>query len=330
MDYRKSEAKEAARAQFHGVWTAITTPFTADGDLDETGLRHNMRHFTDGLHVEGVFCTGVMGEFWSLTKEERKRAVEIVVEEARGKCRVIAHTAHSSARETVELTLHAQEVGADFTIFINPYYPPAQEGGIYDWFAFVSARVDIGMWMFDAGYSGYHFSPELTARIADLENVCGIKLGAPIEHYAAVKRLCGDRIVMSHPSERDWLMLMRDYGQQVHNSSPAPYLLQTPDFLRIREYTAAGLAGRYEEAAAISRELDPLRALYEKWMAAPWARERIVPNAYLKAWSELLGMAGGPVRPPLQQITEAERAELRADLERVGLLARVPATAQAR
>src|SRR5205823_2834116 len=93
MDYRKSEAKEAARAQFHGVWTAITTPFTADGELDEAGLRHNMRHLTDGLHVEGVFCTGVMGEFWSLTKEERKRAVEIVVEEARGKCGVIAHTA---------------------------------------------------------------------------------------------------------------------------------------------------------------------------------------------------------------------------------------------
>src|SRR5262245_31213467 len=330
MDYRKAEAKEAARAQFHGVWTAITTPFTADGELDEAGLRHNMRHITDGLHVEGVFCTGVMGEFWSLTKEERKRAVEIVVEEARGKCRVIAHTAHSSARETVELTLHAQEVGADYAIFINPYYPPAQEGGIYDWFTFVSARVDIGMWMFDAGYSGYHFSPELTARIADLENVCGIKLGAPIEHYAAVKRLCGDRIVMSHPSEGDWVMLMRDYGQQVHNPSPAPYLLQTPRYLRIREYTAAGLAGRFDEAAAISRELDPLRALYEKWMAGPWARERVVPDAYLKAWSELLGMAGGPVRPPLPQITEAERAELRADLERAGLLARVPATVQAR
>jgi 4-hydroxy-tetrahydrodipicolinate synthase len=80
MDYRKAEAKEAARAQFHGVWTAITTPFTLDGDLDEAGLRHNMRHVTDGLHVEGVFCTGTMGEFWALTGAERRRVVEIAEE----------------------------------------------------------------------------------------------------------------------------------------------------------------------------------------------------------------------------------------------------------
>ena len=59
-----------------------------------------MRYLTGTLHVDGVFCTGVMGEFWSLTKEERKRIVEIVVEEARGKCGVIAQTGSTSAHET--------------------------------------------------------------------------------------------------------------------------------------------------------------------------------------------------------------------------------------
>jgi hypothetical protein len=82
--------------------------------------------------------------------------------------------------------------------------------------------------MFDTTYSAYSYSPALTARIADLENVCGINLGRSMEHYTAVQRLCGDLIVMSHPSEADWLRLMRDHGQQVHMSSPAPYLLQTP------------------------------------------------------------------------------------------------------
>src|SRR6266852_5158603 len=101
MNYTKFEAKEAAKAEFHGLWAAITTPFTQDGQLDEPGLRQNMRYFTDVLHLDGVFCTGNMGEFWALTKEERLRAVEVVLEEARGKCKVIAHTAHHSARETV-------------------------------------------------------------------------------------------------------------------------------------------------------------------------------------------------------------------------------------
>ena len=131
MNYRKSEAKEAAKSQFHGIWTAITTPFTPDFELDEAGLRSNMKRVAD-LKIEGVFCTGVMGEFWSLTKEERKRIVEIVVEEAhRRNVKVIAHTAHHSAHETVELTRHAEDVGADFAILMNPYYPPPSEQTIY-------------------------------------------------------------------------------------------------------------------------------------------------------------------------------------------------------
>src|SRR3954451_23639780 len=97
MQYRKAEAKEAARRQFRGLWAAITTPFTADGELDEDGLRRNMRHYTDELHIEGIFCTGNMGEFWALTHDERLRIVEIVVEEARGKCLTIAQTAHHAA-----------------------------------------------------------------------------------------------------------------------------------------------------------------------------------------------------------------------------------------
>lgn len=325
MNYCKSEAKEAARAQFRGLWAAITTPFTSDLQVDEAGLRHNMQHLTRGLKIEGVFCTGAMGEFWSLTKEERKRIVEIVVEEARrGGCKVIAHTAHHSAHETVELTRHAQEVGADFAILMNPYYPPASEDTIYEWFRFVASRVDIGIWMFDAAYSGYAFSPELTARIAGIENLCGLKVPRPLEHYATVQKLCGDKIVMSNPNENDWLMMMRDYGQKVYQSSPVPYLAQTPTWLPMREYTELGLQGRFDEAATAAERLEPLYKLTSKWMRLSWANKKLLPIAYVKAWSELMGMAGGPVRPGLPQITEKERKELRIDVDGTGLLSRVP------
>jgi 4-hydroxy-tetrahydrodipicolinate synthase len=320
MDYRKSEAKEAARAKFRGLVAAITTPFTPDGEIDEAGLRHNMRHLTANLGIAGVFCSGVMGEFWSLTKEERKRIVEIVCEEARGKCLVIAHTAHHSAHETVELTRHAEDVGADFAIYMNPYYPPANEDMIYDWFAFVAERVNIGIWMFDAAYSGYGLSAALTARIADIENVCGIKIPRPIDHYVAVKKLVGDKIVMSQPDEVSWLMLMRDHGQRVHQSSPTPYLYQTAESRPMHDYTELALAGRFAEAEPISQSLAPLRALHDKWLRGRWLNEKIIPIAYLKAWSEMLGLAGGPVRPPLLPISPAERERLHAELAQTGLL----------
>jgi len=325
MNYRRSEAKEAARAQFRGVWAAIATPFTKDGALDEAGLRSNMRHFTGGLGVAGIFCAGTMGEFWALTKEERKRVVEIVVEEARGKCKVIAHTGHHSAEETVDLTRHAQEVGADFAVVINPYYPVSGEQAIYEWFKAVVSKVDIGVWMFDTAFSGLSLSAPLTARIAEFENVCGIKVSRPLPHYAEVKRLCGDKIVLSHPSETDYLTLMRDYGMRVHMSSAAPFLMQTASWKPMHEYSELGLAGRFDEAKKVRDSFSPLREIHEKWMREPWLKHQLIPIAYLKAWSEMLGMAAGPVRAPLLQITDEERATMRADLEGCGLLARVPA-----
>ena len=328
MNYQKSEAKEASRAQFRGLWAAITTPFTADYAVDEAGLRRNMRHLTQGLHIEGVFCNGVNGEFWALTKEERKRIVEIVVEEAqRGGCKVIAHTGHHSAHETLELTRHAEQAGADFAVVMNPYYPPMSEDTVYDWFKFVADRVNIGIWMWDALYSAYNFSPELTARIAGIENVCGLKVSRnanSLEHYAKVKKLCGDKIVISEPTESRWLQMMRDYGQRVLNSVPVPYLFQTASWLPVREYTELGLQGRFDEAAAVSKTLDPLREVQKRWMLAKWVNEKTLGIAYIKAWSEMLGMAGGPVRPGLPQITVEERRAMRADVERTGLLARIP------
>ena len=78
MNYHKSEAKAAARAQFRGVWAAITTPFTPDDQLDEAGLRRNMRHFTDGLGVNGRElrrdCRGPVG--LAMTQGVSLRGVE--------------------------------------------------------------------------------------------------------------------------------------------------------------------------------------------------------------------------------------------------------------
>jgi 4-hydroxy-tetrahydrodipicolinate synthase len=320
MKYRKSEAKDASFEQFRGVWAAIATPFTADDQIDEAGLRHNMRHMTETLAIDGIFCTGTMGEFWALTKEERKRVVEIVVEEARGKCKVIAHTGHHSPNETIDLTRHAQDVGADFAIVINPYYPAASEDAIYAWFEVVARRVDIGIWMFDTAYTcGVHLSPQLTARIAGIENICGIKIGRPIDHYVAVKKLCGDRIVVSHPSESDCLRLMREHGQRVHMSSAAPFLMQTASSTPMRDYVELALTGKFEEAERVSRALQPIRDVHEKWLREPWLRYKVIPIAQLKAWSQYLGLAGGRVRAPLLDLTAQQREELHRDLDRVGL-----------
>ena len=88
----------------------------------------------------------------------------------------------------------------------------------------------------------------------------------------------------------------------------------------MHDYTELGLAGRFAEAEPIYRSIQPLRELHDKWLRARWLNEKIIPIAYIKAWSEMLGLAGGPVRPPLLQATTAERQALRTELEQTGLL----------
>jgi 4-hydroxy-tetrahydrodipicolinate synthase len=319
VDYLRSEAKRAARERFTGLWAAITTPFAADGTLDEAALRRDLDRLTGDLRIDGIFCGGVMGEFWALSGAERRRLVEVVVACCRGKCPVLAHTGHHAAAETIELTRHAEQAGADFAVVINPYYPPASDEGLLAWYTHVCGQVGIGVWLFDTGYSGVALPADLIARLAAIENVVGIKVGRPQARYLELLDRFGDQILVCSPHEETWLENMRDHGQRVYMSSAMPYLYQTPTWQPMRDYTALALRGETAKAAEIAATLDPVRAVAGRWLRG---RERTIDNiTSIKAWAGLVGMSGGAVRPPLVPHTRAELAELAAGLAAVGLLA---------
>ena len=80
MDYPKAEAKQAARERFTGLWAATIVPFAPAGGIDEAALRADLDRLTGDLGVDGIFCGGVMSEFWALSGAERRRLVELVVE----------------------------------------------------------------------------------------------------------------------------------------------------------------------------------------------------------------------------------------------------------
>ncbi len=328
MEYTRAEAKQAARERFTGLWAAITAPFDASGELDVAALRGDLDRLTGSLHIDGIFCGGVMSEFWSLTGRERRRLVEVVVDATRGKCPVLAHTGHTSAEQAIELTEHAQKAGADFAVLINPYYPAASEEGLYRWFRRVCGAVDIGIWLFDTAYSGVSLSLGLVERLAAIENVCGIKVGRDHTHYLRVLDRVGDQIMVCEPHEGTWLANMREHGQRCFMSSAAPYLYQTPEWQPMREYTALALGGDFAAASQVAATLDPVRAVAAKWLHGKPRKADAL--ASIKAWAGLVGMSGGPVRPPVLPHTEAEVAELATDLDAVGLLPGSGASARVR
>ena len=148
-----------------------------------------------------------------------------------------------------------------------------------------------------------------------------VKISRPLAHYVAVRNLCGERIVMSSPNESDFLMMMREHGQRVHQSSASPYLIQTAGRQEMHAYTELALAGRFDEAAAVSVRLDPLRKVSHRWIMSRWRETGVIPIAAIKEWSAMLGMAAGPVRTPLLQMDDGDRAAMRKDLEATGILA---------
>ena len=318
--YSRSEAKSYARANLRGVWGAIPYPITADDELDEAGLRNNIRYCLDNALFDGIYCGHFMSEFWAFTTGERKRAAAIVIEESRGRVPVMIHTGHTSVKESVELSHHAESLGADYLAVGNPYFMAYTDEQIYAYFQYISERTDAGILITNTGYTGITLSPELINRLADLENIIAVKDSPKLPHVLEALRLAGDRILVSNPDESNWFTLLVEHGCQLYMSSASPFLLQKPGDTPIKDYTRLALEGRVDEAAAIARAMDPRRKVFDKWMRDPWPTRRLMPIAYLKAWCDLMGMVGGAVRPPLLPITDEERAELSRDIESVGLL----------
>ena len=147
-------------------------------------------------------------------------------------------------------------------------------------------------------------SPELCARIADLPNIVAIKYSVPREMYTKLTRLAGDKLIVSTASEEEWLDNIIELNWQVYLCSSPPYLLQTADDRRMRDYTDAAFAGDHAKARAISATLDPLRAALKR------TRPGDKPQSAQKYWQDLLGQTGGAVRRPMLELTDIERAAI--------------------
>lgn len=160
----------------HGILTALIAPFTSDGALDEDGLKNLVERSIAG-GVNGLVTCGSTGEFSAMTHEERKRVVEIVVQAAAGRVPVVAQTGATTACEAIELTRHAEQVGADVVMIVTPYYEPISVEETVDYLKTVAASVSIPVMLYNIPpATGINLDPALVERLADeIPNVRYIK-----------------------------------------------------------------------------------------------------------------------------------------------------------
>ena len=316
MEYCRSEAKAYARANLKGIWAAALQPFAPDLSIDEAGMRANLRHWVEDLGIDGVFIAGKQGEFFSMTVEERKRVFEIAVDALRGTgAGTIMSCSDQNLDTVIGLARHAEAVGADYVVVHAPvlHFVTDRDRTLLEYYRTISNAVEIGIALWSHPDSGYLMSPELCARIAELPNVVAIKYSVPRPMYVELTRLAGDRLLVSTASEDEWLDNILELGWQLYLCSSPPYLLQTAMDRRMREYTDLALAGNAGEARRIRDSLEPVR------QALKQTRPGAKPHAHQKFWQELLGQAGGRVRPPMLELTRIEQAAVRAAFEGCGL-----------
>lgn len=295
-----------------GLWAAIHTPFRANGSLDEKGVKRNLRYFRHALGLDGIFCNGLMGEYWALNMRERKRIHELVTDESSSGLAVSILVNHHTLSETVDLARHAARAGTDYVAVMNPAVGPRSDETLYRYFRTVCDAVDARVILFNTPASGYCMSPRLIARIVRAGNVAGLKT-TDTERATAVVRILCPKLVVSDPLEKHWLRNLKKYGQKVLYADPEPYLFQTAESKPIADYTVAFRRGDIRSAQGIGRSLNPIRRIFDYWIMAP-LRDGRMPNAALKFWSGFLGLSAGPVRSPLIELSDREKRNLAARL----------------
>ena len=316
MKYNKSSAKDYARENFRGVWAATATPFNEDLSLNEAGFRSNLQHWARTLRLGGLFVSGKQGEFFSMSVAERKRTFELAVEEAAGHCGIVTSCSDTNLDVVLDLARHSQNIGADYIVVHSPvlHFHHDAEATVYEYYRYLSEQLDIGIALWNHPDCGYIMRPELCARIAELPNIVAIKYSVDRALYARLTALAGDKILVSTASEEEWLDNIVELGWRLYLCSTPPFLLQTANDQRINDYTRLAFGGKVAQAREVRDSLEPARAAFKS------ARPSGTPQAYTKYWMELLGQVGGPVRRPLLNLTDAEKAATREAFARSGLV----------
>ena len=153
----------------------------------------------------------------------------------------------------------------------------------------------------------------MCARVADLPNVVAIKYSVPREMYARLTRLAGDKLIVSTASEDEWLDNILELDWQLYLCSSPPYLYQTTADRRMRDYTDLALNGDHARAKMVRDSLNPVREAFKR------SRPPEKFHAHSKYWQELLGQAGGAVRRPMLELSDAEKEATRRAFEGCGL-----------
>lgn len=285
------------------VLTAIVTPFREDGSVDfhrfATLAHHLVENGSDGLVV-----TGTTGESPTLSEDERLELYRVAVGAVGDRATVIAGTGTYSTAESMHFTEKAHHIGVDGFLVVTPYYNKPPQRGIVEHFRAVASMSDKPVIVYNIpGRVVINIEPATIAQLSEIDNVVAVKQANDDLHQARfiVEEAGLDLYAGDDNLIYPFLELGGVGGVCVHTHVVGP---------RVKEMIRLHKAGDHVEARRIDEDLE-----------AAYDLLKVVVNPIaIKAALNLLGHEVGGLRLPLVEATDEETAQVRACLERLGLL----------
>jgi len=291
-----------AKKQFSGSIVALVTPFK-DGAVDERRLRDLVDWHVQS-RTDGIVPCGTTGESPTLSHDEHKRVVEVVIQQAAGRVPVIAGTGANSTAEALDLTRHAKGAGADACLVVVPYYNKPTQQGLFEHFTAV-ADLGLPVIMYNIpGRTGVNMLPETVARLAQHPTIVGMKEATGnLEQMTQDIVLCGDQLVYLSGDDTLTLPLMSVGGHGVISVVANIVPKDTSDLCQ------AFLSGDWKRARELHLRLFPLsQAMFVETNPIP-----------VKTALALMGRIEPEFRLPLCRLAEANLTKLKAALRSYGV-----------
>ena len=291
--------RNTLRNKLYGVIAFPVTPFKESLSLDLPGLHHNLTKLLEHP-ISAVVAAGGTGELYSLTPAEYVRVIELTTHAVEDRVPVIAGVGFGQ-RLGVEMAQAAEKAGADGILAFPPYYPQADDEGLFEYYRAIGAATQLGMIIYSRDWT--NFDPSMVERLTAIPTLVAWKDGqGDIRRLQAIMNRVGDRLHWIGGAGDDMVAAYYSIGLRTFSSSIATVAPRLS--LKLHELAEAG------NSEALTELLDecviPLYALR--------ARRKGYEVSAMKTMMDMVGLNGGPVRPPLVNVNAEEEDELRTIL----------------
>ena len=289
------------RNKLSGVIAFPVTPFKDDLSLDLPGLHVNLNKLLE-YPVSAIVAAGATGEMYSLTPAEYLRVIELTALAVEDRVPVIAGVGFGQ-RLGVEMAQAAEKAGADGLLIFPPYYQHADDEGLFEYYRAIAKATRLGMIACSPEWA--RFTPAMVERLTSLANLVAWQDGhGEVRQLQFLMHRVGERLVWIGGAGDDMVGVYYSTGIRAFTSSIAS--IAPALSLKLHELAAAN------DTEALAELLETcVIPLYELR-----SRRRGYEVSAMKAMMDMIGLNGGPVRPPLVNVSVRELDELRTILGR--------------